>query len=77
MESGAQSTLPIGDSAAIYQKPFDDLVSLANCSAAALNTNASLAPNVSTVDCLKRLSGEDLLAAQTEMMDSTVKNSWG
>lgn len=50
----------------IYQKPYDQLVEYAGCNG-----------SESSFECLKSLSGEDLLAAQVEMTSSEFAYTWG
>lgn len=79
MQSGSPSSLSgFGENDDIYQEPYDKLVEYAGCANGTdLGANASAETNQSTFDCLKSLSGEDLLAAQVEMTSSQLNYSWG
>lgn len=68
MQSGSQASLPgFGESDDIYQAPYDRLVEYAGCNSTAEGS----------FQCLKGLSGEDLLAAQVNMTNSQVAYTWG
>lgn len=79
MQSGSQASLPgFGESDDIYQAPYDRLVEYAGCAnGTTAGANASAGTNQSSFECLKGLSGEDLLAAQVEMTNSQVAYTWG
>lgn len=67
MQSGAQSTAPIGPTGSTWQGPFDALVNFAGCNTSANSTmgNATLAGNfTSSFECLKSLPAAQILAAQ-------------
>ncbi len=59
MESGAQSTAPIGPTSSIYQGPYDATVKFANCTV----SNGTASGNQSTFECLKALPAFALLNA--------------
>lgn len=56
LESGAQSTIPIGPTDEIWQEPYDLLVQYAGCNSSNSSTDS--------FDCLKSLPAAQLLAAQ-------------
>lgn len=81
MQSGAQSTAPIGPTGTTWQGPYDALVEFAGCGAVngsgsganatgegyeAINSTAPSASS-SSWECLKGLSAEELLAAQEQV----------
>jgi hypothetical protein len=75
MESGAQSTAPIGPTATTWERPFDLVVQFAGCNASASAANGSAAGNAtaysSTFDCLANIPTERLLAAQEQVRNIT------
>jgi carboxylesterase type B len=66
MESGAQSTAPIGPTGTTWQGPYDLLVEYAGCSGNA-SANSTSASNASSFDCLKALPADQILAAQEKV----------
>lgn len=64
MQSGAQSTSPLGPTGEFWQGPYDMVANLAGCKNA--STPLTAAGNQSTFDCLKDVPATKLLAAQTQ-----------
>ena len=64
MESGAQSLVPIGPTAEVWQEPYDQLVQFANCS------------QNDSYSCLKELPTDQLLRAR-EQLTSMISKAYG
>ena len=76
MESGAQSSAPIGPTATSWQGPFDLLLKYTNCTANSTTgsnatTSSSMAgsatANQSAFECLKAVPGDLLIKAQAQV----------
>lgn len=63
MESGAQSSSPIGPTSEVWQKPYDLLVQYTGCG------NGT---NSSSFDCLKNLPAQQLLQAQQQVKNISI-----
>jgi len=64
MQSGAQSTAPLGPTNTTWQAPYDFLVNAAGCNVTANHTVAGNAStNSSQFDCLKRVPANTLVNA--------------
>ncbi|KAK4688859.1 hypothetical protein P7C73_g1244, partial [Tremellales sp. Uapishka_1] len=63
MESGAQSTTPIGPTADTWQGPYNALVNATGCNAPSNLTTNSAAANQSTFECLKALPVQQIANA--------------
>ncbi len=66
MQSGTVTSLGGFGDESIYQEPYDRLLEYAGCNG-----------TESSFECLKALSGEDLLAAQVQMTSSEFEYTWG
>ncbi|KAK1927549.1 Carboxylesterase [Papiliotrema laurentii] len=79
MQSGAQSTAPIGPTDSTWQGAYDKLVQFAGCEVGSTNgstnattpTGANVGNYSSSFECLKYLPAEQLLSAQAQVRNLT------
>ena len=68
MQSGAQSTAPIGPTDSTWQMPYDAIVNAIGCGA---NSTDSSNSTQSSFECLKAAPAEAILAAQEAVVNAT------
>ena len=68
MQSGAQSTAPIGPTDSTWQQPYDAIVAAIGCSNSTGNSTDS---TQSSFECLKAAPAEAILAAQEAVVNAT------
>ena len=68
MQSGAQSTAPIGPTDSTWQQPYDAIVAAIGCSNGTSNSTES---TQSSFECLKAAPAEAIIAAQEAVVNAT------
>jgi hypothetical protein len=68
MQSGAQSTAPIGPTDSTWQMPYDAIVSAIGCNA---NSTEGSNTTQSSFECLKATPADAILAAQEAVLNVT------
>jgi len=68
MQSGAQSTAPIGPTSSTWQQPYDAIVAAIGC---ANGTSNSTESTQSSFECLKAAPAEAIIAAQEAVVNAT------
>jgi len=68
MQSGAQSTAPIGPTDSNWQQPYDAIIAAIGC---ANGTSNSTESSQSSFECLKAAPAEAIIAAQDAVVNAT------
>jgi hypothetical protein len=68
MQSGAQSTAPIGPTDSTWQMPYDAIVTAIGCGA---NSTQGSNTTQSSFECLKATPADAILAAQEAVLNVT------
>ena len=81
MQSGAQSTAPIGPTDSSWQEPYDLVLSLLGCDPTSGSSNSSSSPGANDTDteskglsgfaCLKAAPADQLVAAQEAAINAS------
>lgn len=70
MQSGAQSTAPIGPTDSSWQQPYDLVLSLLGCDSNSTSSNSSSGGS-SGFECLKNAAADELVMAQEAAVNAS------
>lgn len=72
MQSGAQSTAPIGPTDSSWQEPYDLVLSLLGCDGSNSSVGGVNSSDLGTgFECLKNVPGDELVAAQEAAVNAS------